>query len=103
MNAVLGFWLFLSAFAWEHGGQQFHNAWIVGTLVVTAALAGLSGARWGRYLNAALGAWLLLTALFWSRGNAATFWNHALVGMALAFFAFAPSWAAARRRATADF
>jgi hypothetical protein len=81
---------------------QFHNAWIVGALVVAAALAGLAGARWGRLLNAALGGWLVVSALFWSRADLATFWNHALVGIALALFAFAPSWAAARRRAGAE-
>jgi hypothetical protein len=73
INTALGFWLFLSAFLWAHGSLQFNNAWIVGALVVTAALAGLAGARWGRLLNAALGGWLVLSALFWSRADHATF------------------------------
>jgi hypothetical protein len=101
-NALLGLWLFLSAFLWDHSVLQFHNAWVVGTLVVTAALAGLTGAQWGRFLNAALGGWLIATALTWSRGgDFATFWNHALVGMTVALFAFAPSWRAVRRRESA--
>jgi hypothetical protein len=98
INAVLGLWLFLSAFLWEHGSRQFHNAWIVAAVVISAALAGLQGARWGRRLNATPGGWLVITALFWSRGDAATFWNHTLVGIAVALFAFAPSWSGARRR-----
>jgi hypothetical protein len=98
VNAVLGLWLFFSAFLWEHTSRQFHNAWVVGVVVVTAALAGLGGARWGRVVNGVLGGWLIVTALMWNPGADPTFWNHAIVGAALALFASAPSLRAVRDR-----
>jgi formate hydrogenlyase subunit 4 len=98
INAILGFWLFLSAFLWPHALQQRYNAWIVGALVVTLALAGLSGHRWARALNALLGGWLIVTTLLWPRTTMLTYWNQMLVGLAVAMFAFAPSLSALRRR-----
>lgn len=89
VNAVLGFWLYLSAFLWPHMPAQRASAWVIGMIVVTAALAGLSGLRAGRLVNAALGAWLIISALLLPQTRPATFWNHILVGAALAFVAMA--------------
>lgn len=99
INAVFGFWLFLSAFLWPHSTHQRYNAWGVGVLVVTLALAGLSGHRWARTVNALLGGWLIVTTLLWPRISPLTFWNQMLVGLAVAMFAFAGSVSALRRRA----
>lgn len=90
-NAVLGLWLFLSAFLWPHTFFHQTNAWIVGMAVVTLAMFGLTGVGWARYANAALGAWLILSAILVPRVGAATFWNHLLVGFALAMFGLASS------------
>jgi hypothetical protein len=87
INAVLGTWLFWSAFLWPHTPTQSMNAWVVGMLAVTAALLGLSGRIVGRLVNAVLGAWLIVSALLLPRVSVATFWNHLLVGAGLAFFA----------------
>jgi hypothetical protein len=97
-NAGLGFWLFVSAFLWPHGPAQLYNAWVTGMVVVTAAIAGMGGARWGRYLNAACGAWLIVSALFLSPAAGVTFWNHALVGLGLVAFGLSPSLRNFRRR-----
>jgi hypothetical protein len=96
-NAIVGLWLFVSAFLWPHETAQRSNALGVGIVVVTAALAGLMGQRWGRYLNALLGGWLIVSALFWGDSRA-TFINHMVVGFLLAAFGLSPSWTALRRR-----
>jgi len=98
INAVLGAWLFLSAVMWPHTPAQRTNAWVVGMLVVTAALAGLTGRKAGRMVNAALGAWLIISAILLPRMMPATFWNHLIVGAALAFFAMVSNLAELRRR-----
>lgn len=98
INAALGFWLFWSAFLWPHTPRQFHNAWIVGALAVTAALAGLGGLKGARFFNAALGGWLIISALLWPIAHPATFWNHVLVGLFLAALGLAPDLGAWRRR-----
>ena len=87
INATLGLWLFLSAFLWPHTPVERTNAWVGGMMAVTAALVGLSGRKIGRLVNGALGGWLIVSALLLPRFTAATFWNHLLVGAALAFFA----------------
>jgi hypothetical protein len=96
-NVVVGLWLFASGFLWPHTQAQRLSAWIVGLVAVTAALAGLSGHRWGRYVNVAAGGYLIVSSLVPSIGRA-TFWNHMLVGLLLAMFGVAPSLAALRER-----
>jgi chromate transport protein ChrA len=86
INAMLGLWLFLSAFLWPHDHFQLINAWVVGIAAVTAALAAVSGLDRGRYLNAALGAWLIISTLLRPMTNLATSWNHLLVGFAMILF-----------------
>ena len=87
INALLGLWLFVSAFLWPHTSTQRTNAWVVGMLVVSAAVVGVTGRIVGRLVNATLGAWLILSAILLPRTSPATFWNHLLVGAAVAFFA----------------
>lgn len=87
LNALLGLWLFFSAFLWPHTPVERTNAWVVGMLAVTAALVGLSGRKVGRLVNGALGGWLVISAIMLPRLTPATFWNHLAVGAALAFFA----------------
>ena len=98
-NIALGLWLFVSSFLWPHTPAQLHNAWVVGIIVVTAGLIGISGVHWPRHVNAACGGWLIVSALFLSRGGGATFWNHVIVGFALAVFGMSPSIRDFRRRA----
>jgi hypothetical protein len=90
INAILGLWLFMSAFAWPHGRAQFTNATVVGMLAVTMALLGLGGRKWPRLSNVALGGWLILSSLFLPRVSVATFWNHLVVGLAMALVGASP-------------
>ena len=101
-NALLGGWLFLSAFLWPHTTQQRVNAWVAGMIAVTAALAGLGRATWGRYVNAGLGAWLIASAMFLPRLRIGTAFNHVFVGFALIMFAMTPFPTFFSPRRTAD-
>ncbi len=86
INALLGAWLFLSAFMWSHLSAQRTNGWVVGLLTVAVALAGLSGTN-GRIVNAALGGWLMISAILLPRLMPATFVNHVVAGAAIVFVA----------------
>ncbi len=97
-NVVLGAWLFLSAFLWPHGGPQFHNAWISGTIIVTVAMAGLGGAQRARLVNSAVGGWLLVSSLLLGPITTGTFWNHVAVGVAVGVFGLGTSLASIARR-----
>jgi chromate transport protein ChrA len=97
INAMLGFWLFLSAFLWPHTHFQQLNAWVVGIAGVTVALMALAGYDWARYVNAALGAWLIISTLLMPSTNVATAWNHLLVGFAMILFGLMSSLREARR------
>jgi hypothetical protein len=98
INALLGLWLFFSAFLWPQTAAQRVTGWTVGLLAVTAALAGMSGKRWGRAVNAALGGWLIVSALLIPRARSAVFWTELIVGIGLVFLAMLPSLAVSSHR-----
>jgi hypothetical protein len=98
INAVLGLWLFFSTFLWPHTGAQLATGWTVGLLAVGAALAGLSGHKWGRSLNAALGGWLIVSAILLPRARMATFWTEIFVGFGLVFLSMLPNFSVLRHR-----
>ena len=102
LNGFLGLWLFLSAFLWNQTPAQRWNSWVVGALAVTAALAGMSGVRWGRYLNVALGGWLILVAILLGHRRVVVFWNDLLVGFVMVLFALVATPSDLRRRRRAD-
>lgn len=83
VNATVGFWLWVSAFAWPHSRAQLFNSWIAGMLIVTFALMALEAAPRARYLNAALGVWLIASSIFLPGTNTATMVNHLVVGVVL--------------------
>ena len=83
-GALLGIWLFISAFAWRHSPEQHVNTWICGLLALGVAMMA-AFVRSARYLNAALAVWLLISAfaLPTSSVTAATTWNNAIVAVLL--------------------
>ncbi len=81
-TAVLGAWLFISAFLWHHGPAQFHSTWVVGIVVVVLSfLATL--APWARYLVALAGIWLFFSTLLLPRANPGTTWHNCLMAVAI--------------------
>jgi hypothetical protein len=81
-SVLIGVWLFLSAFAWPHGGAQF--AYTAGGGVLTVAFALLSTRLYrARYATAVVGALVYVLAFFVSERGGPTFWNNAIVGIAI--------------------
>ncbi len=89
VNVVLGVWLFISAFVWEHTTAERTNTWILGVLCVVFALAAMrsSGARW---VNTALSIWLFISVWALPHDNLGTMWNNALVAIAIFIVSLVP-------------
>jgi len=90
MNLSVGFWLFLSAFLWPHGRPQTINAWVVGMLSVTFALAGLKQWPNARYANWVLGGWLIVSSFLLPGTRPLTAVNHVVFGAIMAALASLP-------------
>ncbi len=102
-NLILGVWLFISAFIWQHSPAQMTNTWILGVLIAVFALIAMSapGARW---VNTVLSIWLFISVWALPSVNVGTMWNNALVAIAVFILSLVGSPALSRfapRRATA--
>lgn len=84
VNVLVGIWLVVTAFLWEHTEAQFTNAWVVGLLSVGFALIAMS-VTWVRYLEALLALWLFVSSWTLDTGAPATLWNNVLVSIAMLF------------------
>jgi hypothetical protein len=90
VNAVLGAWMFISAFLWPHTRAQMFNAWISGVLCVVFAIAGIA-APGARHLNTALAIWLFVSTWTMASLNIATIWNNVLCAIAIFVVSLVPS------------
>ncbi len=82
LNVILGVWLFISAFVWEHTTAERTNSWILGVLCVVFALVAMSQPT-ARYLNTILAIWLFISVWALPHDNHGTMWNNALVAIAI--------------------
>ena len=82
LAALLGAWLFLSGFPWEHTPAQRVNAWGVGILCLAVALMARAASQL-RFINTALSAWLFASVWVLPHVSAATRWNDAVVAVAV--------------------
>jgi hypothetical protein len=80
LTAPIAIWLFLSAFLWRHTPVLREDAWIVGAMMLVAAVSALVVPAF-RWVNTVLAAWLFFSTLFMPRAGQATLWNHLLVGI----------------------
>ena len=79
---LLGVWLIFSAFAWPHPPAHVTNTWMVGGgLVLFGALSTMY--PWARAVTVALAVWLFLFAVIGGATDPWTFWNEALVALAV--------------------
>ena len=90
LNAVLGVWLFISAFVWPHTMAQRTNTWILGVLALFFALMAASTPR-VRYLNTILAIWLFISAWALPTISPGTIWNNVLVAIAIFVVSLVPS------------
>jgi hypothetical protein len=63
VNALLGLWLFASAFLMTRAPAQFINVLVTSLLVMAFGMASILGRHGARRVNALLGAWLVVSAL----------------------------------------
>ncbi len=89
INVLLGIWLFISAFLWEHTGAERTNTWILGVLCFMFALAA-TRASVARWLNTALSIWLFISVWALPHDNLATMWNNALVAIVVFLLSLVP-------------
>jgi hypothetical protein len=97
-NALLGLWLFLSAFIWPHVPSSRMNTCLVGLFVGVTAITA-TGWEQARRLTAVLAVWLAFTTLVVYPARPATLWNNLLVAAAVLALSFVhePSRAQLRR------
>ncbi len=90
VNAVLGLWLFISAFAWTHSAPQMANTWILGMLAVIFSLVAIPVPP-VRFVNSLLAVWLFVSAFALPHLSAVTVWNNAIVAIAIFIVSLVPS------------
>jgi len=89
VNLLLGVWLFLSAFAWNHTGAERVNTWVMGVLCAAFAAIATTAAT-ARWLNTALAVWLFVSVWALPHHSLATMWNNALVAIAVFLLSLIP-------------
>ncbi len=89
LNVLLGVWLFISAFIWDHSSAERTNTWILGVLCVVFALIAMS-APTARWLNTALSIWLFISVWALPHHVLGTMWNNALVAIAIFVLSLVP-------------
>jgi hypothetical protein len=82
LNLLLGGWLFISAFAWEHSRAERVSTAYVGLLAFVAALVAVSYPA-ARRLTSGLALWLLVSPLVLPTVHAGTTWNNAVAGVTM--------------------
>ena len=82
LTAVLGAWLFISAFVWDHAAPSFANSWITGLSITLVSALSAFAPRF-RWLNTILGIWLFVSTLAIDHATVATLWHNAIVAVAV--------------------
>jgi hypothetical protein len=90
LNILVGIWLFISAFAWQHSMAARTNSWICGILVVVFAAIAI-GYPAVRYLNTILGIWLIVAGAVLHHVASGTQWNNIIVGAVVLLVSLVPS------------
>ena len=90
MNIILGIWLFISAFIWQHTPAQFTNTWIMGVIITVFGLIALSVPN-ARYVNTVASIWLFISAWMLRPERAGTVWNNVIVALLVFFISLAPA------------
>lgn len=87
---ILGIWLFLSAFLWQHGPEQFANTWIVGLAIVLFALIGGARIVSFRMFSVLAAIWLFISLWVLPTPEPTTRWNNAVVAVLVVLFTLVP-------------
>jgi hypothetical protein len=90
VNALLGLWLFVSAFMFPHTVAQFFNEVAVGLLVTGVGVAAIMG-RGTRKVNFGLGVWLFISALVLPHVPGGSLVNEVVVAVLIVISSLFPS------------
>jgi hypothetical protein len=90
VNLVLGVWLFLSSFIWEHADPQFLNSFTSGLVLSILGMAAGERRPLARLITGQIGLWLIAST-FLLPTEAATRVNHWLVGLLVMAMSVLPS------------
>jgi hypothetical protein len=96
-NALIGIWLFVTAFMWPHAHGEWMVTVVAAVLTFALAIVAIYTAA-ARYLNAAVAVMLFLSALTLPSLTRATTWNNAIVAIAIFVAALVDNGPAAGRR-----
>jgi hypothetical protein len=91
VNALLGLYLFVSAFLWGHRSAQLFNLMIVGVLVMAFGLMSILGTHNARKVNFGLGVWLFLSAIVLPHATIGGLANQIVCAVLLAVTSLFPS------------
>jgi len=89
-NAILGGWLFVSAFLWRHSVEHMINDALVGAIALSAALAALYVRPQLRVVNVLLSIWLFVSLFVLPAPGVATLFNDLFVATLLFGFGVLP-------------
>jgi hypothetical protein len=81
-NVLIGTWLFISAFMWQHAPLEAAFTMACGGLSVVFALATIYNGGF-RYLNAGLAVVLFISSIVLSGWRGPTMWHNAVIAIAL--------------------
>jgi hypothetical protein len=79
---VLSAWVLFSGNAWAHSRPNQINNAVVGAGLLFFGVAAIWH-EWARYVTLALAVWLFAFTAFVSRASPITFWNDAMVALAI--------------------
>jgi len=79
---MLSVWVLFSGNMWPHTrANQINNA-AVGAALFHFGVISINH-EWARWVTLALGLWLFAFTIFISGGNAVTYWNNAMIALAV--------------------
>jgi threonine/homoserine efflux transporter RhtA len=81
-NALIGMWLFVTAFMWPHGEAQGALTVICGVLTFVLAIASFYTLA-ARYANLVVATALFIGTLALPHASRATVWNNVIVAVAI--------------------
>ena len=90
LNVLLGAWLVISDFVWQHGEAANTNTWISGVLVIAFALWSFWWPTM-RFWNTLMGAWVIFAGIVLHHSSAGTQWNNIILGVLILLVSLIPS------------
>jgi hypothetical protein len=88
-HVVLGVWLFLSAFVWEHSPGSETNTWVVGLVIAAVALAELVSPG-VRLVNTAAAVWLFFSSIWLYDAALGTAWHNMIIATVVFILSILP-------------